>query len=146
MLNSGMGIFFASNANIMSIGFAIRMKRGLITEQKTFIELLFFKFLFHMNTDLFALWLVICRYGVNELQFVGFRYQAFPCYPPNCRWRNQSFQTCFSYGLFRASQDCLANPLDLPFRCCWSSRSFCSTQTAFVFKFFLSAPNFLCCW
>ena len=44
MLNSGMGIFFAPNANIMPIDFVIRMKCGLITEHKTFIELVFFKF------------------------------------------------------------------------------------------------------
>ena len=50
MLNSGMGIFFAPNANIMPIDLAIPMKCGLITEHKTFIELVFFRFLLHINT------------------------------------------------------------------------------------------------
>ena len=120
----------------MLTGFAILMKCSLTTKCKTLLELLFFKFLLHINTELFALLLVICPYGLHELQFVGFHYQAFPCYLPNCRWRNQGFQTCSSYGLFGALQECLAKSLNLSFQCCWSSRSFCSAQTAFVFKFF----------
>ena len=60
MLSSGMGIFFASNANIMPIDYAIRMKCGVITEHKTFIELVFFKFLLHINTELFAFSLASC--------------------------------------------------------------------------------------
>ena len=44
MLNSGTRIFFAPNANIMPIDFAIRIKCGYITEHRTFIELVFFKF------------------------------------------------------------------------------------------------------
>ena len=67
MLNCGMGIFFASNANIMLIDFAICMKCGLITENKTFHELVFFKFLLHINTKLSALSLVLCRYDLSEL-------------------------------------------------------------------------------
>ena len=54
MLNSGMGIFFSPSANIMPIDFAIRMKCSLITEHKTFIELVFLKFLGHINTELFV--------------------------------------------------------------------------------------------
>ena len=146
MLNSGIGIFFAPNANIMPIDFAIRMKCGLITEHKRLIELVFFKFLLHINIELFALSLVSCSYGLNNLQFVGFRYQTFPYYPPNCRWRYQGFHTCSSCKLFGASHECLANPLDLPFCCCWLSRSFCSTQAAFAFEFLFPAPNLLCCW
>ena len=146
MLNSGMGIFFAPNANIMPIDFAIRMKCGLITQHTTFIELLFFKFLFHINTKLFVLSLVSCSYGLNDLQFVGFYYQTFLYYPPSCRWRYLGLHTCSSYRLFGASQECLANPLDLPFCCCWSSRSFCSAQAAFVFEFLFPAPYLLCCW
>ena len=100
MLNSGIGIFFAPNANIMPIDFAIRMKCGLIIEHKTFIELVFFKFLLHIITELFALSLVSCSYGLNDLQFVGFHCQAFPYYPPNCRWRYQGLHICSSYRLF----------------------------------------------
>ena len=70
-----MGIFFAPNANIIPIDFAIRRKCGLITEHNTFIELVFFMFLLHINTELFTLSLVICSYGLNKLQFVGFYYQ-----------------------------------------------------------------------
>ena len=130
MLNSGMGIFFALNANIMPIDFEIRMKCGLITEHKTFIELVFFKFLLHFKTELFALSFVSCSFGLNDLQFVGFHYQTFPYYPPNCRWRYQGLHTCSSYRLFGALQECLVNPLDLPFCCCWSSRSFCYAHAA----------------
>ena len=57
MLNSGMGIFFASNANIMPIDFAICIKCCLITEHKTFTELVF-TFLLHINTEVLALSLV----------------------------------------------------------------------------------------
>ena len=144
MPNSGMGIFFAPNASIMPIDFAIRMKCGLVTEHKTFIELVFFKFLLHINTEMFALSLVSCSYGLNDLQFVWFHYQTFPYYPPNCRWRYQGLHTCSSYRLIGASQECLANPLDLPFCCFWSSRSFRSAQAAFVFEFLFPAPNLLC--
>ena len=105
MLNSGMGIFFAPNANIMPINFAICMKCDLITEHKTFIELVFFKILLHINTELFALSLVSCSYGLNDLQFVGFFYQTFPCYPPNCHCRYQGLHTSSSYRLFGASQE-----------------------------------------
>ena len=101
--NQSMGIFFAPNANIMPIDFAIRMKCGLITEHKTFIELVFFKFLLHINTELFTLSLVICSYGLKELQFVGFHYQTFSYYLPNCRWRYHGLHTCSSYRLFGAS-------------------------------------------
>ena len=80
MHNSGMGIFFALNANIMPIDFAIRMKCGLITEHKTFIKLDFFKFLLYINKELFALSLVSCSYGLKDLQFVGFHHQTFPYY------------------------------------------------------------------
>ena len=146
MLNSGIGIFVALNVNIMPFDFAIRMKCGLVTEHKTLIELVFFKFLLQINTELFRLSLVICSYGLNELQFLGFHYQTFPYYPPNCSWKYQDFHTCSSYGLFGALQECLTNPLDLLFCCCWSSRSFCSAQTAFVFEFLFPAPNLLCCW
>ena len=146
MLNSGMGNFFAPNAKIMPIDFAIHMKCGLITEHKTFTELVVFKFLGHINTELFALSLVSCSYDLNDLQFVRFHYQTFPYYPPNCRWRYQGLHTCSSYILFGALQECLANPLDLSFCCCWSSRSFCSAQAAFVFEFLSPAPNLLCCW
>ena len=69
--------FFAPNANIMPIDFAIRMKCGLITEHKTFVELVFFKFLLHINTELFSLSLVSCRYGLNNPQFVGFITKRF---------------------------------------------------------------------
>ena len=103
MLSSGMGIFFAPNASIMPIDFAIRMKCGLITEHKTFIQLIFFMFLLHINTELFALSLVSCSYGLSDLQFVRFYYQRFPCYPPNCRWRYQGLHTCSSYRLFGES-------------------------------------------
>ena len=145
MLNSGMGIFFAPNANIMPIDFATRMKCGLITEHKKFIELVFFKFLLHINTELFALSLVSCSYGLKDLQFVGFHYQTFLYYPPNCRWRYQGLHTCSSCRLFGASQECLANPLD-SFGCCWSSRSFRSAQATFVFEFLFPAPKLFCCW
>ena len=37
MINSGMGILFAPNTNIMPIDFTICMKYGHITEHKTFI-------------------------------------------------------------------------------------------------------------
>ena len=141
MLSGGMGIFFAPNANIMPIDFAIRMKCGLITEHKTFIELVVFKFLLHTNTELFALLLVSCSYFLNDLQFVGFHYLTFPYYPPNCRWRYQGLHTC--RRSFGAWQECLANPLDLPFCCCWSSRHFWSAQAAFVFEFLFPAPNLL---
>ena len=144
MLNSGMGIFFSPNANIMPIDFAICMKCGLITKHKTFIKLIFFKFLLHINTELFALLLVSCSYDLNELQFVMFHYQTFPYYPPNCCWRYQGLHTC-SYRLFRALQECLANLLDLPFCCRWSSRSFCYSQEALVFEFLSPASNLLCC-
>ena len=56
--------------------------------------------------------------------------------PPNCRWRYQGLHTCSSYRLFGALQECLANPLDLLFCCCWSSRSFCSAQAALKFSNF----------
>ena len=131
--------------SIMPIEFAIRMKCGLITEHKTFIEVVF-KFLLHISTELFTLSLVICSYGLNKLQFVGFHYQTFPYYSQNCRWRYQDLHTCSSYGLFGALQECLTNPLNLLLCCCWSSRSFCAAQTAFVFEFLFPAPNLLCCW
>ena len=51
MLNSGMEIFFVRNANILPIDFAIRMKCGLITKYKMFIELIFFKFILQINTE-----------------------------------------------------------------------------------------------
>ena len=146
MLKSDMGIFFAPNANIMPIDFAIHRKCGLITEHKTFIELVFFKFLLHINTELFTLSLVICSYGLNKLQFVGFHYQMFPYYPPNCRWKYQGFILLLLMDFLRLFQECLTNPLDLFFCCCWSSRSFCSARTAFVFEFLFPAPNLLCCW
>ena len=101
-----MRIFFGPNANIMPINFAIRMKCGLITEHKTFIELVFFKFLLHINTELFTLSLVICSYGLNKLQFVGFCYQMFPYYPPNCRWR---YQGSIFVLLMDFLQECLTN-------------------------------------
>ena len=107
--------FSLPQMRILCLLTAIRMKCGLITEHKTFIELVFFKFLLHINTELFALSLVSCSYGLNDLQFVGFHYQTFPYYPPNCRWRYQGLHTCSSYGLFGASQECLANSLDLPY-------------------------------
>ena len=131
-----MGIFFPPNENIMPIDFGICMKCGLITEHKTFIELVFFKFLLHINTELFTFSLVICNYGLNELQFVGFHYQAFPYYPPNCRWRYQGLHTFSSYVFFGASQECLTNPFDLPFYCCWLFKSFCSAQTRSSSNFF----------
>ena len=52
----------------MPIDFAIRMKCGLITEPKMFIEPVFFKFLLHIITELFGLSLISCSYGVNDLQ------------------------------------------------------------------------------
>ncbi|XP_076055179.1 LOW QUALITY PROTEIN: dynein axonemal heavy chain 5-like [Oratosquilla oratoria] len=52
------------------------MKCRLITENKAFYELSFFKFLLHINTELFALSLVIYRYGLNEMQLEGFHHQA----------------------------------------------------------------------
>ena len=46
------------------------------------------------------------------------------------RW----FPNCFSCGAFVVSHKFLANPLDLLFRRCWSSRSFCHAQTRFDFE------------
>ena len=69
ILNKSMGFFFSPYANIMPIDFAIRRKYGVITEHKMLIELLFLKFLLHIHTELFALLLVIRRYGLNKLQF-----------------------------------------------------------------------------
>ena len=83
----------------MPVDFVICMKCGLITEHKTFIELVFFKFLLHINTELFVLLLVSCGSGLNDLQFVGFHYQTFPYYLPNCCWRYQGLHTS-SYSLF----------------------------------------------
>ena len=38
-----------------------------------------------LNTSIWVvLSLVLCRYGLNELQLVGFHYQAFPQDAPNC--------------------------------------------------------------
>ena len=128
----------------MPINFAICMKCGLITEHKTFIELIFFKFLLHINTILFAFSLVNCSYGLNDLQSVRFHYQTFPYYPPNCRWRYQGLHTCSFYRLLGALQECSANPLDLPFCCCWSFRCFCSLQAAFIFEFLFPTPNLFC--
>ena len=70
MVKSGIEIFFAPKANTIPIDFPIRMKCGLVTERKSFIELLF-EFLLNITTKSFALLLVICRYGLKELQFVG---------------------------------------------------------------------------
>ena len=64
ILNSGMEIFFALYVNIMPIDFVICIESGHITVHKMFIELIF-KFLLCVNTELFALLLVVCQYGLN---------------------------------------------------------------------------------
>lgn len=48
----GVGIFLVPNANIMLVVIAIRMKCSLITKNKMFFKLVFFKFLLHINTEL----------------------------------------------------------------------------------------------
>ena len=70
-------IVFAPNANAILADFTIHVKCGLITENKTCIKLFFFKFLWHINRELFALSLVIYLYDLNGLQLVGFNFQVF---------------------------------------------------------------------
>ena len=49
MLKCGMGIFFTSNTYIMLINIVIRVKRSLITENKMFHDLIFFKLLLYIK-------------------------------------------------------------------------------------------------
>ena len=64
------------------------MKCGLIIENKTFIELVFFKFLLDSKPVLFTLALAICRYGLNQLHLAKFHYQALSQDAPKCWSRN----------------------------------------------------------
>lgn len=60
----------------MIIDFAIRMKCGLITENKPFLELNFSRFLLYINKELFAVSLDILCYELTERQFVAFDYRS----------------------------------------------------------------------
>lgn len=128
----------------MLIDFSIRMKCGLITEDKTF----FFTHIFflHIDAELLTLLLVIGLYGLNEMQLVGCHSQAFSCDSSYSHWRNQGFQTCYSYGLPRASQKIFSEPDHQFFRYWCLFKTFSLAQTAFLFELFISCLNLHYSW
>ena len=133
MLNSSMGNFFASNASIVHIDFAIRMKCGLMTKHKTFTEL-FFTFLLHINKNCLSFCLLIVVMAWTSCRCRVLSTSLF-LLPAKLSLEESGFPDLF-LRIFGASQECLASPLDLPLQCCWPPRSFCSAQTSFVFEFF----------
>ena len=118
-----MGIFFTSNVNIMPIDFAIRMKCGLITEHQTFIELIFFKFLLHINTELFTLSHAICSYGPNKLQF---SLPNVSLLSTKLSLEVSESPYLFFLWTFWGFARVFDKSAQLSLCCCWSSRSFCS--------------------
>ena len=129
----------------MPIDFAIRMKCSLSTEHKTFIKLVFSQFLLHINTELFALSLVSCSYGLNNLQFAGFHYQTLLYYPQNCLWRYQGLHTCSSYRHLGLRKSVWRIRLTFPSAVASHPDPFALHRQPLSSNFFFPAPNLFCC-